>query len=70
MNKLEYAMEKIRNCDLCGGQGYNAWANGEDYDYESCDCNDYELIFDEDGDVIWDNGLLNEPELLVSGEAR
>ena len=70
MDKLEYALRTIANCDLCGGKGVNYWANGEDYDFEDCDCNTYGLILDEDGDVIYDNGLLSEPELLASWEAK
>ena len=69
MNKLEYALNTIANCDLCNGKGVNYWANGEDYDFEDCICNPYGIIFDHDGEVIWDNGLASEPELLRSLEA-
>ena len=65
MDKLEYALRTIENCDLCNGQGAQYWSNGDDYDFENCECNPYELILDEDGDVIWDNGLLSEPELSI-----
>ena len=65
MDKLEYALRTIQNCDLCNGTGAQYWANGEDYDFENCECNPYELILGEDGDVIWDNGLLSEPELSI-----
>ena len=65
MDKLEYALRTIENCDLCNGMGAQYWANGDDYDFENCECNPYELILDEDGDVIWDNGLLSEPELSI-----
>ena len=70
MNKLEIAVDRIKNCHLCDGKGVYTWSNGEDYDFEDCDCNTYGLILDEDGDVIYDNGLLTEPELLASWEAK
>jgi hypothetical protein len=69
MDKLEYALRTIANCDLCYGQGYHGYANGEDYDMEDCECNPYGLII-EDGEVIWDNGLLSEPELFTTMEAN
>jgi hypothetical protein len=69
MDKLEYALRQIANCDLCLGKGVHGWANDEDYDFEDCICNPYGIIFDHDGEVIWDNGLLSEPELLRSMEA-
>ena len=70
MDKLEYVLRQIRNCDLCLGKGVNYWSNGEDYDFEDCICNPYGIILDDDGDVIWDNGLLSEPELFATMEAR
>ncbi len=70
MDKLEYALRTIQNCDLCNGTGAQYWQNGEDYDFESCECNTYDLILDEDGSVIWDNGLLSEPELFATMEAN
>lgn len=70
MDKLEYALRTIANCDLCLGKGVDYWSNGEDYDFEDCICNPYGLILDETGEVIFDNGLISEPELLMSGEAR
>ena len=69
MDKLEYALRTIANCDLCYGKGYHGFANGEDYDVEDCECNPYGLIL-EDGEVIWDNGLLSEPELFTTMEAN
>ena len=68
MDKLEYALMTIRNCDFCYGKGYVGWSNGEDYDMEDCECNPYGLIL-ENGEVIWDNGLLSEPELFLTREA-
>jgi hypothetical protein len=68
--KLEYALRQIASCEMCAGRGYHGWANGEDYEIEDCDCNTYGLILDEDGDVIYDNGLLTEPELFASLEAK
>jgi hypothetical protein len=69
MDKLEYALRTIANCDLCNGLGYQGWANGEDFDVEDCVCNPYGLILEE-GEVIWDNGLLSEPELFTTQEAN
>ena len=67
MDKLEYALRTIQNCDLCNGKGVDYWSNGEDYDFEDCICNPYGIILDEDGSVIWDNGLTSEPELAIFG---
>lgn len=69
MNKLEYALRIIQNCHLCNGSGMNYWSNGEDYDFESCPCNPYDLILDE-GEVIWDNGLLSEEDLSLFNTAE
>ncbi len=68
MDKLEYAIRQIANCDLCNGQGAQYWSNGEDYEFEDCVCNPYGLILD-GNDVVWDNGLLSEPELFRTLEA-
>lgn len=68
MDKLEYAIRQIANCDLCNGQGAQYWSNGEDYELEDCICNPYGLILD-GNDVVWDNGLLSEPELFRTMEA-
>ena len=38
-----------------------------DYDW---DCSPNGIILDEDGSVIYDNGLLSEPELFATMEAR
>ena len=65
MDKLEYALRAIKNCDFCGGVGAHYFSNGEDYDFEDCECNPYGLIVDEDGDVIFDNGLLSEKDLSI-----
>jgi hypothetical protein len=69
MDKLEYALRQISNCNLCNGKGVDYFGNGENYDCEDCICNPYGLILDDDGDVIWDNGLLSEPELFRTMEA-
>jgi hypothetical protein len=69
--KLELALRLIKNCHICNGTGYHYYGNGEDYfDAESCECNIYEIILDQDGDVIWDNGLLSEPELAIFGTSE
>jgi hypothetical protein len=71
MNKLEIALDLIAKCDFCNGKGYSYWGSANDeYEIESCICNVYDLILDENGDVIWDNGLLSEPELFTSMEAN
>ena len=71
MNKLEIALNIIANCDFCNGKGYSYWGSADDeYEIESCICNVYDLILDDDGDVIWDNGLLSEPELFATKEAN
>jgi hypothetical protein len=70
MDKLEYALRTIANCDLCSGKGVNYWSHGEDYEFEDCVCNPYGIILDDDGDVIWDNGLISEPELFATMEAN
>jgi hypothetical protein len=70
MDKLEIALSIIAKCDLCNGKGYSYWGSSDDeYEIESCECNLYDLILDENGDVIWDNGLLSEPELFSTAEA-
>ena len=68
MDKLEYAIRQIANCDLCNGQGAQYWNNGDDYDFEDCVCNPYGLILD-DGEVIFDNGLSTEADLFRTMEA-
>jgi hypothetical protein len=70
MDKLDYALSQIRSCDICEGKGNLYYGNGDEYDFETCICNTYDLILDDNGDVIYDNGLLSEPELLASWEAR
>ena len=70
MNKLEYALNTIRNCDFCYGKGTLYWSVGEDYDFEDCACNPYGLILDDDGDVIFDNGLSSESELSIFATAE
>ena len=53
MDKLEYALKQIRNCDFCNGKGYSYWGSADDeYEIESCICNVYDLILDDNGDVI------------------
>ena len=69
MDKLESALRQIRNCDLCNGKGVDYFGNGDAYDFEDCICNPYGIILDDDGDVIFDNGLLSEPELFRTLEA-
>ena len=71
MEKLEYALKLIANCDFCNGVGVHYFSNGDEYDFEDCECNPYGLILD-DGEVIWDNGLLSQNELSIfaTEEAR
>ena len=70
MDKMEYALRAIQNCNACEGKGNLYWGIGEDYDFEVCECNPYELILDDDGDVIWDNGLLSQNELSIYATAE
>jgi hypothetical protein len=56
MSVIKNLLDTILNCDNCYGQGVNYWANGEDYDFEYCDCNPYRLIL-ENGEIV-DNGDL------------
>ena len=63
-DKLEYALRMIQNCDFCYGKGYVGNAYDDDYNVEDCECNPYGLILD-DGEVVWDNGLLSESELSI-----
>jgi hypothetical protein len=70
MDKLEIALNLIAKCDLCNGKGYQYWGDNDNYEFESCPCNVYDLILDDDGDVIWDNGLISEPELFATMEAN
>jgi hypothetical protein len=69
-DKLELALRLIQNCQLCYGKGVMGWSNGEDYDIENCECNLYGIILDDDGDVIWDNGLSTESELSIFASAE
>ncbi len=48
MDKLDYALKAIRNCNACEGKGNLYWGIGEDFDFETCECNPYELILDEE----------------------
>lgn len=65
MDKLELALRLIASCTLCNGRGYDYWANGEDFDAEPCQCNIYDIILDDNGDVIYDNGLSTEKDLAI-----
>ena len=60
MDRLEIAVDTIRNCHLCDGKGVYTWSYGEDYDFENCVCNPHEIIFDHDGVVIWANESLEK----------
>ncbi len=52
MAKMKRALEEVLNCSLCYGKGITYYANGEDYDFEYCECNPYSLIIDEDGEIV------------------
>jgi hypothetical protein len=58
MSKVKMLLDEILNCSDCNGQGITYWANGEDYDFEYCDCNPYRLIL-ENGEVIHEGDLSN-----------
>ena len=68
MEKLEYIVNQILNCDLCNGVGAQYFSNGEDYDFEDCICNPCGIILD-GKDVIFDNGILSENQLFATREA-
>ena len=71
MDKLETALNLIANCNFCDGKGHQYWGSSDgEYEVETCECNIYDIILDEDGNVIWDNGLLSEPELFATAEAK
>jgi len=69
MDTLEMAVERIRNCSYCDGRGTHYWGNGEDYDFENCECNPHEIIFDYDGEVIWADKSL-EKTIWETAEAN
>jgi len=52
MSKMKNLLDEILNCDLCYGKGVIGYANGEDYDFEYCECNPHALILDEDGEIV------------------
>jgi len=58
MNKIKMLIDEILNCSTCYGKGVNYWGNGEDYDFEYCECNPYRLILDS-GEVIHEGDLCN-----------
>ena len=61
---MKTILDEILNCSDCNGQGVNYWANGEDYDFEYCDCNPNKIILDYDKSVIYDG------ELFTTAEAK
>ena len=58
MGKMKNLLDEILNCSDCNGQGVNYWGNGEDYDFEYCDCNPYRMII-EDGEIVNEGDLAN-----------
>lgn len=51
MSKVKEHLQQILDCSDCYGQGVIYWGNGEDYDFEYCDCNPNRFII-EDGQVV------------------
>ncbi len=53
MAKMKRALEEILNCSLCYGRGYVGWVSpdGDDYDFEYCECNPHELLINE-GEIV------------------
>ena len=46
-------INKIKNCADCFGQGVVGWISADgDYDFEYCECNPDNLIFDHDGELV------------------
>ena len=68
MSAIKYIVEKITNCEDCYGNGIIGWNNGEDYDFEYCDCNPYRLIFDHDKDVVSEGDLDIACNICVANE--
>ena len=46
MSYMKHALDKILNCNICLGQGHLGWANDIDFDFDSCECNPYNLIIE------------------------
>lgn len=59
MGKMKDLLTTIQTCEACYGKGIVGWVNGEDYDFEYCDCNPYRLII-EDGEVVMSD-LVDNP---------
>ena len=54
MSKIKNALDEILNCQMCDGKGIsNYWSapDGE-YDFEWCECNPFQMIIDNDGDLV------------------
>lgn len=64
MKNTDELINTILDCSDCNGQGVHYWANGEDYDFEYCDCNPYKVILDYDKSVVY------EGELFTTSEAK
>ena len=61
MSKMKAVLDEILNCENCNGKGVFYYGDGEEFfDFESCFCNPYDVILDQDGSVVYDNGLLIE----------
>jgi hypothetical protein len=52
MSKMKNYLDTILNCSDCYGKGVSYWGNGEDYEFEYCECNPYNLII-EDKEIIY-----------------
>ncbi len=50
MAMMKTLMTEIENCEQCYGQGWHFWAQGEDFDTESCDCNPHQLFITKEND--------------------
>jgi hypothetical protein len=58
MSKMKNLLDEILNCNLCYGQGAIYYSNGEDYDFDYCECNPYSLIV-ENGEIIHEGDFAN-----------
>ena len=47
MAKVKEMLSTILTCSYCYGQGWQYTGNGEDYDVWACDCNPYNIPYDE-----------------------
>jgi hypothetical protein len=52
MSYIKNALDEILFCSICNGQGYLGWANEIDFSFESCECNPFNLIIENEMEVM------------------